>query len=107
MLLRVESPNICASVTSAVASNPRAIIVSTSEKPASLLNERDFAKSVHRDGFDQCALGQRDRRPGRRDHRPWVAAAVVLVDAAVRPELQRRGRTEGHRGRQTFLRSVV
>src|SRR5688500_3650848 len=107
MLLRVESPNICASVTSAVASNPSAIIVSASEKPASLLNERDFSKSVHRDGFNERALDERDCRASGGYHRPGRAAPVVLVHAAVRPELQRGRRAEGDGGGKTFLRTVV
>src|SRR5687767_1862072 len=100
MLLRVDRPNSCARVTSAVASSPRAIIVSASEKPASLLNERDFSKSVHRDGFDQRALDERDCRASGGYDRPGCAAPVVLVHAAVGPELQRGRRAKGDGGGQ-------
>ncbi len=70
----VERTNSCASITSAVASSIVAIRTSTSEKPAALSDERDFANPIDVNPFGHAALHERDRGAGHVDYGPRQGA---------------------------------
>src|SRR4029450_12025028 len=72
-----------------------------------LLNELDFAKTVHRYGFHRGALDDRHRSTTHVDHAPRVLARGLLVYGAIRPELERGRRSEGHASRQVTDGTVM
>src|SRR5437016_5828785 len=79
---------------------------SSGEKP-SLRYKLDFAKAIHRNCFDCRRTRQCDRRSSRRDPRPRIFRAYLLMDRAIRPEFERLRGANGHVARDLADRAAV